>query len=1067
MHFLFLVFLIHNTLAIIGPTEIAFVCQYDNVPDFPVRCVNASQACLYSGLFQCQTLTNVSLGWNETITDITWYITPFSVNNGAILVTQIGNLLSLQTLAIIGLFTGGSTIPTEIGLCSRLIGFDVVESSLIGTLPYELLQLPVLSIIILNDNKLTGTLPTQLTTLPFAQNLEVLVLRNNQFSGYFPSPVNMTNLYQYDLSENAFTGDLPYGFSSPNLKIIDISNCLANGSIPSNFILNSSPYLFLNMRANDITGSLPSNLFTSKLNVLDASYNRLKGTLPTEVALSLALSQFILTQNSLSGTLPTEFNTVKFNTLFKLNLAYNQFSGTLPTFSVITQSSSQSPFLSLFDGFVYITLNDNNFSGIIPVFSGGSFFGPTSIDLSNNGQLSLDNASFGPGVNISWLNLAGNNMSGLSLIQNTLFSDSTRFTSLLNLDLSYCQFSGPLPLKLHAQYIKMNNNFFTGTINSLFINPSFTRNLPVFIDLTLNRLGSNSEIATPFGGVSTLTSRNTEIVVKDFPQDFDECLSPLTNQCQGSCVDGWYPVPGYTCACNSGFVLSVIDKTSCSSVCGDGILVYPFEQCDFVYSPFGCTFNCTPQPGYTCDGTGCHTICGDGVVVQPEECDTLAIGCNPNCTVKSNYTCQNNVCQFCATNEWQALQSLENNTRLQFPLFYSLGYDMTGLLFTSCLQCSGGFSVQTRNVINSIYCINVPSSEAIQCSYACSNLTIFTEANAALYTLKQQFDEGDFLNQILGRLFNVTITIVLGGGGGGKKREDSALTSQLQFIPSSCLSNTNMTTMMQIINLLSLDIAPNTPALGTFISPTNSCHINMVSTNPVTSNLLLPIGAIVGISVAALLLILLVFTVGLLTMWYTQSDLHSLPKAIAWSFIDKLTHPWRWRYNSSGKAGYYSREYAQESDEYSRVEALLASIHKKGTIQLDSIVAIYNPALTTSFINQWKMTITRLHKSVDQFFAVTYKRDENKMKVIEYYETQVLLPATHNKNLDIPLIGALHGTDYAIAEKIAATGFAALSSLDAGFFGKGIYFTTFLLYTLPYCCGKRNPCIILSYLNMV
>jgi hypothetical protein len=33
---------------------------------------------------------------------------------------------------------------------------------------------------------------------------------------------------------------------------------------------------------------------------------------------------------------------------------------------------------------------------------------------------------------------------------------------------------------------------------------------------------------------------------------------------------------------------------------------------------------------------------------------------------------------------------------------------------------------------------------------------------------------------------------------------------------------------------------------------------------------------------------------------------------------------------------------------------------------------------------------------------------------------------------EIPILPAIHGTDVLIAEKIAQTGFAALSSLDAG-----------------------------------
>jgi len=69
-----------------------------------------------------------------------------------------------------------------------------------------------------------------------------------------------------------------------------------------------------------------------------------------------------------------------------------------------------------------------------------------------------------------------------------------------------------------------------------------------------------------------------------------------------------------------------------------------------------------------------------------------------------------------------------------------------------------------------------------------------------------------------------------------------------------------------------------------------------------------------------------------------------------------------------------------------------------------------------------------------------------------------------NKDIRTHILPAVHGTDIAIANAISETGFAALSSLDAGFFGKGIYFTTHSLYTLPYICSKRNPALILSWI---
>jgi len=49
-----------------------------------------------------------------------------------------------------------------------------------------------------------------------------------------------------------------------------------------------------------------------------------------------------------------------------------------------------------------------------------------------------------------------------------------------------------------------------------------------------------------------------------------------------------------------------------------------------------------------------------------------------------------------------------------------------------------------------------------------------------------------------------------------------------------------------------------------------------------------------------------------------------------------------------------------------------------------------------------------------------------------------------------------------MAFKIAKTGFAALSSLDPGWYGQGIYFTTRACYTTPYCKDKNEPCIIIA-----
>jgi len=56
-----------------------------------------------------------------------------------------------------------------------------------------------------------------------------------------------------------------------------------------------------------------------------------------------------------------------------------------------------------------------------------------------------------------------------------------------------------------------------------------------------------------------------------------------------------------------------------------------------------------------------------------------------------------------------------------------------------------------------------------------------------------------------------------------------------------------------------------------------------------------------------------------------------------------------------------------------------------------------------------------------------------------------------------------HGTGVNIARKISETGFVSLASLDDGYFGQGIYFSSSIPYSLPYAQSKEDPAIILSY----
>jgi len=69
-----------------------------------------------------------------------------------------------------------------------------------------------------------------------------------------------------------------------------------------------------------------------------------------------------------------------------------------------------------------------------------------------------------------------------------------------------------------------------------------------------------------------------------------------------------------------------------------------------------------------------------------------------------------------------------------------------------------------------------------------------------------------------------------------------------------------------------------------------------------------------------------------------------------------------------------------------------------------------------------------------------------------------------NKSDDsVPIIPVVHGTDGKVGRQICSAGFAALSSLDAGYYGKGIYFTSSCLYATPYFATKPEPAILVCF----
>jgi len=70
-----------------------------------------------------------------------------------------------------------------------------------------------------------------------------------------------------------------------------------------------------------------------------------------------------------------------------------------------------------------------------------------------------------------------------------------------------------------------------------------------------------------------------------------------------------------------------------------------------------------------------------------------------------------------------------------------------------------------------------------------------------------------------------------------------------------------------------------------------------------------------------------------------------------------------------------------------------------------------------------------------------------------------------NRQAQIPTIPVIHATREQVALSIAATGFSALSTIDQGWYGKGVYFSIEIPYVLAYINGTPDPSILLGLLT--
>ena len=332
----------------------------------------------------------------------------------------------------------------------RVIGLELEENALTGSLPASLGNLDELETLQLGGNELTGVLPGWLGEL---SDLRVLSVWGNEFTGTIPAALrNLDRLAFLNLSGNNLTGEAPAWLGElSNLWLLWLGGNELTGPVPT-FLRDLDNLESVNLGWNRLTGTIPAWLGgLSNLRTLWLGGNDLPGTIPSALRNLRRLESLDLGWNGLTGTVPVWLG--ELSNLRSLWLGGNDLSGTIPTA------------LRNLDELERLDLGGNRLAGTVPAWLGGlphlqslwlrdnQLTGPIppalrnlddleSLHLGGNDLTGAVPTWLGELSNLRWLRLYDNDLSG------TIPDALGRLRDLETLNVRSNPLSGQLPRSL-------------------------------------------------------------------------------------------------------------------------------------------------------------------------------------------------------------------------------------------------------------------------------------------------------------------------------------------------------------------------------------------------------------------------------------------------------------------------------------------------------------------------------------------------------------------------------------------------------------------------------------------
>lgn len=398
---------------------------------------------------------------------------------------------------------------------NRVTKIDLSDCNIAGNVFQNFSALTELSYLDLSGNTIGGVVPEDLglcknlkflnlshniiygeVNLTGLRNLEVLDLSLNRIAANIrlTIPEDCSKLVVANISNNNFTGEVGSIFEKCwNLKYLDLSANILMGDIWPGF----DRMVEVSLSDNKFFGLVPTWIFSQNcsLRVLDLSENQFVGEFPADISNCKDLEMLSLWGNKFTGPIPKEIGSLP--NIQALYLGNNSFSREIPETLVGLKNLR------------FLDLSRNNFGGDIQEI-------------------------FGRLTQVRFLLLHKNSYKGGIYTSKVL-----QLPNIARLDLSYNNFSGPLPVEVSQmaslKFLVLAYNQFTGSIPSEYGNLSGLQAL----DLSFNNL--NGSIPRSLGNLTSLLwlmlANNS--LTGPIPPELGNCSSLLwlnlaNNQLSGS-----------------------------------------------------------------------------------------------------------------------------------------------------------------------------------------------------------------------------------------------------------------------------------------------------------------------------------------------------------------------------------------------------------------------------------------------------------------------------------------------------------------------------------------------------